>query len=95
MEQLSQIVNHANGLAGGFDKEYAVRTLQALVRAGHRFDVDNLVAWALAHSFTGSEAERLRDYATKALQGHHFRLGGRAVLRDDIVGQWEQATEQK
>jgi hypothetical protein len=90
MEFLSEAVNHANGLVQTFDKEITIQALQALVRAGHTFDVDNLVAWALAHGFTGSEAQRLRDYATKVLDGHRFRLSGRKMLRDDIVERWEQ-----
>jgi hypothetical protein len=89
MEFLSEAVNHANGLVQTFDKEITIQALQALVRAGHTFEVDNLVAWALAHGFTGSEAGRLRDYATKVLQGHRFKMS-RKMLRDDIVEHWEQ-----
>ena len=58
--------------------------LQALVRVGCTYDVDDLMAWALAHGFTGDEVERLRDYAAKVLRRHQFRLS-RPVLRDDIV----------
>jgi len=93
MEFLAQDVNHANGLVQTYDKEITIQALQALVRAGHTLDVDNLVAWALAHDFTGSEVTRLRDYATKVLQGYRFRLSGRKMLRDDIVELWEQEAE--
>lgn len=89
MEDLSKMVNHANGLVQTFDKELAIQTLQALVRAGHTYDVEDLVAWAMAHGFTGYELPRLRDYAAKVLQGHRFRLG-REVLRDDVVELWEK-----
>jgi hypothetical protein len=89
MDDLNHTVNHANGLVGSFDKKLAIGTLTALVRSGHRFDVDNLCAWALANGFTASEVERLRDYATKALAGHRFRTGGRGPLRNDIVEVWE------
>ena len=89
MEFLAQAVNHANGLVQVFDKALAVQTLRALIRAGYSYDVDDLVAWAMAHGFTGSELPRLREYATKVLQGHRFRLGLQ-VLRDDVVEQWEK-----
>jgi hypothetical protein len=93
MEFLAQDVNHANGVVQTYDKEITIQALQALVRAGRTFDVDNLVAWALAHDFTGSEVTRLRDYATKVLQGYRLRLSGRKMLRDDIVELWEQEAE--
>jgi hypothetical protein len=89
MENLTSMVNHANGLASSFDKGIAVDTLQALVRGGHRFDVDDLCAWALANGFTASEVDRLRDYATKALAGHRFRNSGHGRLRADILQTWE------
>lgn len=95
MEHLSQAVNHANGLVQTFDKEYAIQTLQRLVRAGYTFDVDNLAAWALAHGFTGGEVKRLRDYATKVLKGHRFRLTGHPTLKDNVVEQWEQKAQQR
>jgi len=94
MQQLSQMVNHANGLVQTEDKELAIQTLQGLFRAGYRFDVDDLVAFALANGFTGSEAERLRDYATKVVAGHRFRPKMGSILRDDIVEQWERDVQQ-
>jgi hypothetical protein len=89
MEHLNSTVNHANGLVGSFDKGLAVDTLQALVRGGHRFDVDDLCAWALANGFTASEVDHLRDYATKALAGHRFRSSGQGPLRVGILQMWE------
>ncbi len=95
MEHLSSMVNHANGLVSSFDKGIAVDTLQALVRRGHRFDVDDLCAWALANGFTASEVDRLRDYATKALAGHRFRGSGHGRLRADILQMWEAETRDR
>jgi hypothetical protein len=95
MEDLSLLVNHANGLVQQDDKKYAIQTLQRLVSVGYTFDVDNLVAWALAHGFTGSEVRRLRDYAAKVLQGHRFRNTGPPVLVDNIVEIWEQEARQR
>jgi hypothetical protein len=82
-------VNHANGLVSSFDKGIAIGMLQALLRGGHRFDVDDLCAWALANGFTASEVDRLRDYASKALAGHRFRNSGHGRLHANIVQMWE------
>lgn len=89
MKDLTSMVNHANGLVSSFDKGLAVDTLQALVRGGHRVDVDDLCAWALANGFTAGEVDRLRDYATKALAGHRFRSAGHGRLHADILHVWE------
>ena len=57
--------------------------------------MDNLVAWALANGFTGREVDRLRDYATKVLQGHRNRHTRRPILVDHNVELWEQEAEQR
>ncbi|QES33272.1 hypothetical protein DEJ48_07575 [Streptomyces venezuelae] len=72
MIELEQRVNHANGLASGNDKAFAVHTLQKLHQAGYRWNVDHLGGWALANGFTGAEEDRLRQYAIKVLQGSRF-----------------------
>lgn len=89
MESLCSRVNHANALTG-YDRERAIGALVALVRAGYRFEVQALVAWSLGNGFTGREVERLREYATKALAGHRFRLRSLGGWRTDIVAVWEQ-----
>ncbi|MFJ8053997.1 hypothetical protein [Streptomyces luteogriseus] len=73
MTELGQLVNHANALVGGIDKAFAVHTLLKLHEAGYRWTVDELCGWALGHGFTGSEEERLRQYATKVLEGSRFQ----------------------
>jgi hypothetical protein len=83
------ITNPSPAPSRSFDKGIAVDTLQALVRGGHCFDVDDLCAWALANGFTASEVDRLRDYAAKALAGHRFRNSGHGRLRADILQMWE------
>jgi hypothetical protein len=87
MEHLTGLVNHSNGLVSSFDKDLAITTLQALVRGGYRYEVDELCSWALAHGFTGSEVRQLRDYAAKVLTGHKFRLSGRVRPRAGPVEQ--------
>jgi hypothetical protein len=95
MENLSAIVNHGNSLVGTFDKELAIETLQALVRGGHRYEVEELCSWALANGFTGREVQNLRDYASKALAGHRFRTTGRGALRKDILKVWEEEAQMR
>lgn len=95
MEHLTELVNHSNGLVSSFDRDLAITTLQALVRGGYRYDVDELCSWALSHGFTGSEVSHLRDYAAKALAGHRFRLSGRGALRDDILKVWEAEAQNR
>lgn len=73
MTELGQHVNHANALASNIDKAFAVHTLLKLHEAGYRRDVDKLCGWALSHGFTGAEEDRLRQYATKVLEGSPFR----------------------
>jgi hypothetical protein len=74
----------------GYDKAYAVRTLQELVFGGHRYEVDALCAWALANGFTQSEVEHLPDYATRALEGRSFRLRESVGPRPGACARWEQ-----
>lgn len=95
MENLSAIVNHSNSLVGTFDKELAISTLQALVRGGYLYDVDELCSWALVNGFTDREVQHLRDYATKALVGHRFRLTGRGALRGNILQIWEAEAQER
>jgi hypothetical protein len=90
MRQLSDAVNHNNGLVQAYDKTYAVRTLQELVRGGYRYEVEALCAWALANGFTHREVEHLRDYATRVLQGRSFRLRTSVGPRPGSYSQWEQ-----
>lgn len=93
MRDLSQQVNHNNGLVQATDKADAVRTLQALVRAGYRYDVDGLTAWAAANGFTTREVESLRDYGQRVLDGRSFRLphGLGYDLGPAALARWEKA----
>jgi len=75
---------------GPIDKNQAVRTLQALVDAGYRYDVDTLTAAAHAHGFTAPEVERLREYAEKTLAGHRFRITHVPPMPPQIVAEWER-----
>jgi hypothetical protein len=92
MQELSRAVNHNNALVQYYEKAYAVRTLQELVRSGYRYDVDNLCAWALANGFTQEEVKHLRDYGQRILDGRTFQLREDAGPRRGAVTRWEQET---
>lgn len=67
-------VNHNNALVGTADKAYFVRTLQELVRGGHRFDLDEVTAYAMATGWTPAEIKRIREYGQRVLDGRRFNL---------------------
>lgn len=89
IRDLSVRVNHSNGLVSVFDKRDTVETLQALHRAGYRYDLDDLCVFALANGFRYGEVERLREYAEGVQKGHRFQLRAGRALRDDIVNIWK------
>lgn len=93
MNQLSNAVNHNNGLVQYYEKAYAVRTLQELVRGGYTYDVDNLAAWALANGFTESEVKKLREYGKRALERRSFQLREDVGPRRGDVARWEQEAQ--
>lgn len=93
MQHLSAAVNHNNGLVTGYEKYYAVRTLQELVRAGYSFDADELCAWSLANGFSGREVASLRKYAPQALQGRRFILKEEVGPGPGAAQQWEEEAQ--
>lgn len=90
MEHLSQAVNHNNALVSGYEKSYAVRTLQELRRSGHALDVDAICAWALANGFTTSEVKHLRQYVERVQSGRGFRLRETAGPKPGSAHRWEE-----
>ncbi len=96
MRELGSIVNHNNGLVQYYDKAYAVRTLQELVRAGYRYDLDKLCAWALSNGFTQTEVDRLREYGRRVLEGRRFQLREQVGPRPGTAKRWkEEAARQR
>src|SRR5207248_1820561 len=53
LDHAERFVNRNNALVQAEDKAYLVRTLQELLRSGHRFDLDELAAYAMATGWTG------------------------------------------
>lgn len=86
----SNFVNHRNGLAQAEDRAYVVRTLLELLRGGHRFDVDDLAAYATATGWSALEVGAMRDIAAKALAGRSFRLRSSAGPRAGACARWEK-----
>lgn len=71
--ELGWRVNHANGLSGPADRRDAVEVFAALRDSGERWDTGAMWGWAIAHGFSGSEAARITEMSTKALDGKRFR----------------------
>jgi hypothetical protein len=53
-------------------KAHIVRTFQALVRAGHGYDVESIVAWAIDNGWHRAELAVLRGSAQGVLDGQRF-----------------------
>jgi hypothetical protein len=93
MTHASRAVNHNNALVQEEDKAYVVRTLQELVRAGYRYDVEQLVAWAIANGWYPAEIPRLRDYATRVRNGGTFRLRDTYGPQRGAATEWAREAE--
>jgi hypothetical protein len=86
---LTDTVNHANNLAGSLDRRDAVAVLRTLHKGGYSLPADTVYAWALAHAWPASGAERLRDLATKIDAGSTVQLKGPWPFRDAILQVWQ------
>ena len=89
LDQASRTINHNNGLVQAEDKAYVVLTLQELLRGGHPFDLDEIVAYAMALGWTGDEVTRLREYGQRVLAGRRFRLQSEYGPRVGACKDWE------
>jgi hypothetical protein len=89
MTQAGHAINHNNALVTDDEKAMVVLTLKELVRGGYTYDVDQLVAWATSQGWYPAEIPRLRDYATKVLEGRSFRLRGGWGPGKGAVKEWE------
>jgi hypothetical protein len=91
LKTLTEMVNHANNLAGTMDKRDAIDVLQRLHDAGHRLDPDAIYVWALANGWNAHGSERLQLLATQVGAGKRPRMGMPSALRPDIVAVWREA----
>jgi hypothetical protein len=90
IDHASHAINHNNALVQAEDKAYVILTLQELVRGGHRFDIDELVSYAMATGWTGEEVKRLEDYGNRVLSGRRFRLRSQYGPGPGSCGRWEE-----
>lgn len=81
MREAGDSMNHSNGLASDAEKAVVVLTLKELRRGGYTDDVDRLAAWAISEGWYPSEIPRLREIATRVLEGRSFRLRHPYCLR--------------
>jgi hypothetical protein len=90
MKHAGDSINHNNGLVTDAEKAMVVLTLKELVRGGYTYDVDQLIAWAIANGWHPAEIPQLRDYATKVLEQRSFRLRDAWGPTKGAVKEWEK-----
>jgi hypothetical protein len=89
IDEAERFVNHNNALVQAEDKAYCVRTLQELIRGGHRFEIAELTAYAMATGWTGDEIVRIREYGERILSGRGFRLQTSVGPKPGSCRHWE------
>lgn len=89
LTHLTEMVNHANNLAGSLDRRDAVAVMRTLHKGGYQLPAEAVYAWALAHGWPAAGAERLRELAEKIDAGSTVQLTGSWPLRDDILQVWQ------
>lgn len=89
LDAAERFVNHNNQLVQYDDKAYVVRTLQELVRGGHRLDLDAIATYALATGWSAEEVKRIREYGSRILAGRGVRLQSRAGPKPGACRLWE------
>jgi hypothetical protein len=89
LDHAKHFVNHNNALIQAEDKAYLVRTLQELVRGGHRFDLDEVAAYAMATGWTGQEVKRIQEYGRRVLDQGSFRLASANGPKPGDCKRWE------
>jgi hypothetical protein len=89
MTHAGSSINHNNGLVSDAEKAMVVLTLKELVRGGYTYDVGQLAAWAISQGWYPAEIPRLREYASKVLEGRSFRLRDNWGPSKGAVKQWE------
>jgi hypothetical protein len=94
LDHASRAINHNNALVQSEDKAYVVLTLQELVRGGHRFDIGELVTYAMATGWTGEEVKRLEDYGKRVLEGRRFQLRSAYGPKPGSCARWEEEAVQ-
>lgn len=90
LDDAERFVNHNNQLVQYDDKAYLVRTLQELVRGGHRLDLDAIGAYALATGWSAEEVKRIREYGQQILDGRGFRLRSPVGPKAGTCRHWER-----
>ena len=91
LRDVSEVVNHNNGLVQQEDKAYAIRTLQLLHGAGYMLSASAVCAWASANGFSGSEVTQLGKYIKRINEGHGFRLRDTMGPSADALDRWRES----
>jgi hypothetical protein len=100
LEELAEFATR-NGFAFDEERQAAVRTFGALRRAGERYDPEEVYVWGATNGFTPKDAERLREYARRAVEGGGTRtVGGRAIRVDSaqadrMIKRWRGQVQER
>jgi hypothetical protein len=89
LDEAESFVNHNNALVQAEDKAYVIRTLQELVRGGHRLELDAIAGYAMATGWTGEEVKRIREYGQQIVDGRGFRLTSTVGPKAGACQRWE------
>jgi hypothetical protein len=89
LDHAERFVNHNNALVQDEDKAYLVRTLQELVRGGHRFDLDEVATYAMSTGWNGEEVKRIQEYGRRVLDRRTFRLASAIGPKPGDCKKWE------
>lgn len=99
LDELAEEATH-KGFAFDYERELAVRYLAALVGAGETLDPDEIFVHAALSGYGLKDAERLREYARRALSGGGTRtVAGRSIRLEPAMGErmtahWRKKLEQ-
>ena len=89
MKHAGDYINHNNALVTDSEKAMVVLTLKELVRGGYTYDVDQLAVWAISNGWYPVGIPRLREYASKVLEGRKFQLRDPHGPGKGAVKEWE------
>lgn len=92
LTQLTSMINHANSVGAGFEKDIVVSALMALRAAGVPLDADTMQGWVIANGWSGSNPQELASLVTAINSGTRPRH--RNVLREDYVDHLRARVEQ-
>lgn len=98
---MKSLADYATRKGFAFDEERAraVQVFGALARGHESFDPEEVYVWGATNGYAPKAAEKLREYASRAISGRGTRsVGGRALKVDSeradlMLSAWRDAAE--